>query len=181
LDAEPPGSASRRALQSGSRLRAGEHRGAEGLDMGFMKLLSRFSDPRPTIEQTIRIQVSCFEMSKNQHPDRDANAWLALALSSRAASGGQLSIQHFAATPNVSLISEPPVAMGICLYLQGFYRKFPDAWLNHGDGVPHFEVIQEYRHRYNDAATHVAVEPDGQVRRAMAACEPMDSRPISGC
>lgn len=118
--------------------------------MGLMDILKRFSDPRPAIEQGIRVQDACFSMSRSQHPDLDPNAWLAMTLNSRLGFRGDLGKGHFAATANFSLTPEPPVALGIFLYLKWFYEKFPQAWFGHSDGVPHFEAIAEYRRRYGD-------------------------------
>jgi len=118
--------------------------------MALMDLLKRFSDPRPAIERDIRLQKACFQASKSEHPARDANAWLAMTLNGRPGCRGELSPAHFAATGSFSITNDPPVALGIFLYLKWFYEKFPQAWFGHDDGVPHFEVIQDYRRRYSD-------------------------------
>ena len=48
--------------------------------MGLLDRLKALGDPRQGIESIITTQASVLETVRQQHPERDLNAWLALTL-----------------------------------------------------------------------------------------------------
>jgi hypothetical protein len=83
--------------------------------MGLLRFLKSMVNPTVAFEEIVNTQARVFQALKEQHTERDRNAWLAMTIMSRPAWKGKDESVYFLQAAQFSLLpdDQAPVALGL--------------------------------------------------------------------